>query len=158
MKKDLIKNIKISNISEAEDILKSIDNISIEKAVYADTPQNRKLGRVGQEYHRGKGKKEEESNKKSSKLSKLDSDLIRGDLKNIKDKLLGKNMVVQYKQGDINISGKVLDIEEKKMSLPTYGQKTSKNTLTKKYAVLEDGQKIELNMSLKYPDYKIYFK
>lgn len=26
----------------------------LEKAVYADTPQNRKLGRVGQEYHRGK--------------------------------------------------------------------------------------------------------
>lgn len=33
---------------------------TIEKAVYADTPQNRKLGRVGQEYHRGKGKKVEE--------------------------------------------------------------------------------------------------
>ena len=28
----------------------------IEKAVYADTPQNRKLGRVGQEYHRGRKK------------------------------------------------------------------------------------------------------
>lgn len=37
---------------------------SIEKAVYADTPQNRKLGRVGQEYHRGKGKKTEESKEK----------------------------------------------------------------------------------------------
>ena len=35
---------------------------SIEKAVYADTAENRKLGRVGQEYHRGNGKKEEESN------------------------------------------------------------------------------------------------
>lgn len=33
---------------------------SIEKAVYADTAENRKLGRVGQEYHRGKGKKVEE--------------------------------------------------------------------------------------------------
>ena len=37
---------------------------SIEKAVYADTPQNRKLGRVGQEYHRGKGKKVEEKSAK----------------------------------------------------------------------------------------------
>ena len=37
---------------------------TIEKAVYADTPQNRKLGRVGQEYHRGKGKKVEETNNK----------------------------------------------------------------------------------------------
>ena len=34
----------------------------IEKAVYADTAQNRKLGRVGQEYHRGKGKNEIKSN------------------------------------------------------------------------------------------------
>lgn len=34
----------------------------IEKAVYADTAENRKLGRVGQEYHRGKGKNEVKSN------------------------------------------------------------------------------------------------
>lgn len=44
---------------------------SIEKAVYADTPQNRKLGRVGQEYHRGKGNKAEE---KTSKKSVKDND------------------------------------------------------------------------------------
>lgn len=37
---------------------------SIEKAVYADTAENRKLGRVGQEYHRGKGKKVEEKTAK----------------------------------------------------------------------------------------------
>lgn len=37
----------------------------IEKAVYADTAENRKLGRVGQEWHRGNGKKEE--NKKVSR-------------------------------------------------------------------------------------------
>ena len=30
----------------------------IEKAVYADTAENRKLGRVGQEYHRGNGRKQ----------------------------------------------------------------------------------------------------
>ena len=41
---------------------------SIEKAVYADTPQNRKLGRVGQEYHRGKGKKNEDNNTKKKKM------------------------------------------------------------------------------------------
>lgn len=34
---------------------------SIEKAVYADTYKNRKLGRVGQEYHRGR-KKEDRNN------------------------------------------------------------------------------------------------
>lgn len=47
---------------------------SIEKAVYADTPQNRKLGRVGQEYHRGKGKKvEEKSAKKGVKTEEKKS-------------------------------------------------------------------------------------
>lgn len=40
---------------------------SIEKAVYADTAENRKLGRVGQEYHRGKGKKEEENDMRTHK-------------------------------------------------------------------------------------------
>lgn len=38
----------------------------IEKAVYADTAQNRKLGRVGQEYHRGKGKKDDKKEVKSN--------------------------------------------------------------------------------------------
>ena len=37
-------------------------DFELEKAVYADTAENRKLGRVGQEYHRGKGKKEEKNN------------------------------------------------------------------------------------------------
>jgi surface protein len=40
---------------------------SIEKAVYADTYENRKLGRVGQEYHRGKGKKVEDERLKTPK-------------------------------------------------------------------------------------------
>ena len=35
----------------------------LEKAVYADTAENRKLGRVGQEYHRGKGTKKEDEKK-----------------------------------------------------------------------------------------------
>lgn len=44
---------------------------SIEKAVYADTPQNRKLGRVGQEYHRGKEKKSEDEQKSKKRLEEL---------------------------------------------------------------------------------------
>ena len=32
-------------------------NWELEKAVYADTAENRKLGRVGQEYHRGREKR-----------------------------------------------------------------------------------------------------
>lgn len=35
-------------------------NWELEKAVYADTAENRKLGRVGQEYHRGREKKKED--------------------------------------------------------------------------------------------------
>lgn len=48
----------------------------IEKAVYADTPQNRKLGRVGQEYHRGRKKQNPEqktSNSAKTKSSKSKS-------------------------------------------------------------------------------------
>ena len=41
----------------------------LEKAVYADTPQNRKLGRVGQEYKRG-GSKTDENNNSTQKFSK----------------------------------------------------------------------------------------
>lgn len=41
----------------------------IEKAVYADTAENRKLGRVGQEYKRGKGKKEDEPHGSKSGIS-----------------------------------------------------------------------------------------
>lgn len=36
--------------------------VKSKKAVYADTAENRKLGRVGREYHRGKGKNEIKSN------------------------------------------------------------------------------------------------
>lgn len=59
-KADLIEDIFISSLSHAEDVIKSIGSEELlEKAVYANTSENRKLGRVGQEYHRGKGKKEE---------------------------------------------------------------------------------------------------
>lgn len=50
-------------------------NDSIEKAVYADTAENRKLGRVGQEYHRGKGKKTEEPNKQ--KIHKKEDEKVK---------------------------------------------------------------------------------
>lgn len=52
----------------------------IEKAVYADTAENRKLGRVGQEYHRGKGKKD------GSNLTSSNSKYIEECMNNMKDK------------------------------------------------------------------------
>lgn len=56
-----VENVEKAEVSD--DIQKAHFELfgdSIEKAVYSDTPQNRKLGRVGQEYHRGKGKKGDE--------------------------------------------------------------------------------------------------
>ena len=49
-KADLIEDISISSLSHAEDVIKSIGSEELfEKAVYADTAENRKLGRVGQD-------------------------------------------------------------------------------------------------------------
>ena len=55
----------------------------LEKAVYADTAQNRRLNRVGQEYHRGRKKKnmddgnEGGSGKLSSQASKTDTSTLK---------------------------------------------------------------------------------
>ena len=67
-KADLIEDISIGSLSDAEDVIKGIGSEELfEKAVYADTAENRKLRRVGQEYHRGKGTKKED--KKANKNS-----------------------------------------------------------------------------------------
>jgi hypothetical protein len=61
--KNKINFVKISSVQEAEDIIKSAGTEDLfEKAVYADTYENRKLGRVGKEYNRKKGKKKEDEN------------------------------------------------------------------------------------------------
>lgn len=55
------EEVKAVEKAEQSEFQKAYDELFggvIEKAVYADTAQNRKLGRVGQEYHRGKGKKD----------------------------------------------------------------------------------------------------
>lgn len=52
-KADLIEDISIGSLFHAEDIIKSIGSEELfEKAVYADTAQNRHLGRVGKQYNR----------------------------------------------------------------------------------------------------------
>ena len=53
-----VKSVEKAEQSEFQKAYSELFGGVIEKAVYADTPQNRKLGRVGQEYHRGKGKKD----------------------------------------------------------------------------------------------------
>lgn len=67
-----MKNNKVMTNIELDDIQKAhleLFGDSIEKAVYSDTPQNRKLGRVGQEYHRGKGGNKEVNKPKNLKGS-----------------------------------------------------------------------------------------
>ena len=53
-KADLIEDISIGSLSDAEDVIKGIGSEELfEKArsgTYADTAENRKLGRVGQKY------------------------------------------------------------------------------------------------------------
>lgn len=55
----------------------------LEKAVYADTAENRRLNRVGQEYHRGRKKKNMDdgndggSGKSSSQASKTDTSTLK---------------------------------------------------------------------------------
>lgn len=50
----------------------------IEKAVYADTPQNRKLGRVGQEYHRGRKKQNIGGNEQKNRKEEGSNNLKQG--------------------------------------------------------------------------------
>lgn len=77
---------------------------SIEKAVYADTPQNRKLGRVGQEYHRGKGKKKEEA--KSRKTSKV------GDYSELRENGNHKYIYAHHGHGELKKKDFVNDVKK----------------------------------------------
>ena len=100
-----------------EDLLENLDTTTairkgiveyddeLEKAVYADTAQNRKLGRVGQEYHRGKGKQQENNNDtkqlrnpthekaKSSAINKIINNGAGGS----DDRFIDKNKTDYYK-------------------------------------------------------------
>lgn len=53
-----VEAVEKSEQDEFNEVYNELFGGVIEKAVYADTAENRKLGRVGKEYHRGKGKKE----------------------------------------------------------------------------------------------------
>ena len=55
-------------------------DFELEKAVYADTAENRKLGRVGQEYHRGRKKSATVDDKSGGKVKKTDKN--KTELKN----------------------------------------------------------------------------
>lgn len=70
-KADLIEDISIGSLSDAEDVIKGIGSEELfEKAVYADTAENRRLNRVGQEYHRGRKKKNADDGNDGSRQNK----------------------------------------------------------------------------------------
>ena len=109
--------MKSFGYESTEDMLENLDTTtairkgiaeyddSIEKAVYADTPQNRKLGRVGQEYHRGRKKQQENNNDtkqlrnpthekaKSSAINKIINNGAGGS----DDRFIDKNKTDYYK-------------------------------------------------------------
>lgn len=81
------KKVEKSFDDELNEVHRELFGDDIEKAVYADTVQNRKLGRVGQEYHRGKGKKSSKSkvNETKRKYTKEDFGKWKSPLMNYKN-------------------------------------------------------------------------
>ena len=84
------KKIEKSFDDELNEVYRELFGDVFEKAVYADTPQNRKLGRVGQEYHRGKGKKEDKSSEKNKWGKKIASEAYQKQSYNTISKKLSK--------------------------------------------------------------------
>lgn len=89
------KKVEKSFDDELNEVHRELFGDDIEKAVYADTAQNRKLGRVGQEYHRGKGKKEDKSGEKNKWGKKIASEAYQKQSYNTISKKLSK-----YLNGD----------------------------------------------------------
>lgn len=73
---------------------------SIEKAVYADTAENRKLGRVGQEYKRGKGKDVKISYSKVLSLMENNTK-FSGEIESLIDKYLGEKLKKKFGSTDM---------------------------------------------------------
>ena len=79
--------------NELDEVYVELFGDTIQKAVYADTPQNRKLGRVGKEYHRGRKKKNVDDGndaKKKPENRKQKEERIRNEIQEFFKKLRGK--------------------------------------------------------------------
>lgn len=63
----------------------------IEKAVYADTYENRKLGRVGQEYKRSEDKQEEKPSKFEGNYSKSYTRISKDDYQKLLDETIDEH-------------------------------------------------------------------
>lgn len=88
-KANILRGFGITSVEELEFAKGEIEYDELEKAVYADTAENRKLGRVGQEYKRGKGKKEDESPRQSMRrqASEINEEVNKHRDKKIEEKL-----------------------------------------------------------------------
>lgn len=85
-----------------ENLVKA-DFDELEKAVYADTAENRKLGRVGQEYKRSKGKKDDTTaNVKSEVKSELRK-LSRGNVSSNKINEVTSNLKQIIKEKKLSL-------------------------------------------------------
>lgn len=101
-KADLIGQIRIGNLEEAEDIIKAIGKEELfEKSVYADTYENRKLGRVGQQY----GGKHTATTQLSMTIDALDDFMEATDkLSSLKQKLASEKDEDKKKELNTKIS------------------------------------------------------
>ena len=88
-KANILRGFGINSEEELEFAKGEIEYDELEKAVYADTAENRKLGRVGQEYKRGKGKKEDENPRQSMRrqASEINEQVNKHRDKKIEEKL-----------------------------------------------------------------------
>lgn len=116
VEKSIINDIDIADVDEAKEILKGIDaeNEFFEKAVYADTPENRKLGRVGQEYHKkSRGEKKAEYKKEFKRVSGVADYIaeVAGSSKSKQDKKKIARKIMKVKQD------KSLTMEEKRKKI-----------------------------------------
>lgn len=62
---------------EDRDYIEEAENVDLEKGVYKDNPENRKLNRVGQQYGRREGEDESSNGNLSSLAQKQDSNKLR---------------------------------------------------------------------------------
>ena len=118
-KANILRGFGINSDEELEFAKGELEHDELQKAVYADTAENRKLGRVGQEYHRGgKGKKQQDEQLPKSSRKKKENKQTTNDIKekinkiaNLLEKNADKFVSYQY-SGDAEEAGITPEVAE----------------------------------------------
>ena len=108
-------------------------NDELEKAVYADTAENRRLGRVGQEYHRGKGKSKDSFKIDSSVWGKTGLNEKHPAVKRLwelDDKIENKTATAKEKEEYFNLKQKIRDVKMGNKNSNNSPKKDVKNVTT----------------------------